>query len=302
MLSSRTLAVMVAAPCLFAVGCGPVDVAQEDGDLAQAELGLLEGSAGGNGNDPEYAWPHNQDIVDLAQGAFTAAAIEGSPLFYDDDPQGITLLRKVAACALNNGQSVTATNQKLQVSYTFEGRHGLAASWTTSALAPLSPSPATVSKQRWVSACLLALLNFEGWEVPVMLTGQHPRLQHAPTPENADFQMVDGTFWGNLFAQNIGGSIPAFACVSDDFWDSCGTLSNELMTSRVCDDVPGACQVTVLGRCSGTELIPAPCRDSDPETYWGPWNCDGGTGNYLEAITVVLKNDDFDFNMSMCVQ
>jgi hypothetical protein len=203
---------------------------------------------------------------------------------------------------LNDGQAVTATNQKLQVSYTFEGRYGLASSWTTSALAPLSPSPETVSKQRWVSACLLALLNFEGWEVPVMLTGQHPNLQHAPTPENADFQMVDGTFWGNLFVQSATATIPAFACVSDDFWDSCGTLSNALMTSRVCDDVPGACQVAVLGRCSGDAAGPGPCQSSDPQTYWGPWDCDGDGVTYLEAITVVLKNDDFDFNMSMCVQ
>lgn len=302
MMFLRTLAAMVVAPCLLAVACGPADHADENDPLGEVSLATLpDGSEGANGNDPAFYWPHQLDVVSLAQGTLTAGAVANSPLFYDDDPKGITALRKVAACALSDGQSLMVVNQQLAKNYTFEGRHGLAPEWLSSALAPQTPSSGDTSRQRWVSACLVALLNFDGIEVDVMLTGQHPNLQLATPPELTEYQMVDGTFWGNLFVPVTGGGLQAYACVGDDFWAGCGTFSNVLMDSRICDEEP-SCGATVLGKCIGDRYVPGACNASDSENSWGPWNCVGGGVTYLEAITVVLKNYDFDQNTWLCNQ
>lgn len=292
---------MVVAPCLLAVACGPAGHVDENDPLGEVGLAILpDGSEGSNGNDPAFYWPHHLDVVSLAHGALTDDAVSESPLFYDDDPQGITTLRKIAACALSSGQSLTVVNQKLAKNYTFEGRHGLAPQWLDFALAPQTPSTDDISRQRWVSACLIALLNWEGVEVDVMLTGQHPNLQQAGPPELSAYQMVDGTFWGNLFVPvPTTGWIQAYACVGDDFWAGCGTFANALMDTRICDEVP-TCGATVLGQCLGDRSGPGACSASDPDNAWGPWNCDGGGETYLEAITVVLKNEDFQDNIAIC--
>jgi hypothetical protein len=73
------------------------------------------------------------------------------------------------------------------------------------------------------------------------------------------------------------------------------------MDSRICDEEP-SCGATVLGKCIGDRYVPGACHASDSENSWGPWNCEGGGVTYLEAITVVLKNYDFDQNTWLCNQ
>ena len=116
------------------------------------------------------------------------------------DDGGRELLTYMMSCALPEGQSLSVETDS--GTYTFDGLIGLAPNWTTT---PLSTEDA-----RWVSACLLARVNYYGVTVHISMRGGSPALAITPE-EGADYPLYEGAFWGNLF---VDGPQDKNACIS----------------------------------------------------------------------------------------
>ena len=90
--------------------------------------------------------------------------------------------------------------------FTFPGSIGLAPRWLTEAMAP---------SERWVSACLLAHVNYFGKHVRISIRATAvsvPELK-ASADEQQTFSIFEGGFFGNLFAPArspipVGASVP----------------------------------------------------------------------------------------------
>jgi hypothetical protein len=130
--------------------------------------------------------------------------------------------------------------------FTFQGSMGLAPRWLEAALTP--------REERWVSACLLAHVNYFGKHVLVSMRATPPPV---PALESSDaeqqtFTIFEGGFFGNLFLPEPvaytcrGARPPAHA-------------RDPILQDRVCTQETGAttaqgrpvtvCQFLVTGRC-----------------------------------------------------
>jgi len=77
--------------------------------------------------------------------------------------------------------------------FTFQGSMGLAPRWLTEAMTP--------SDERWVSACLLAHVNYFGKHVRVSMRATPPPVPafEADDDEQQTYTIFEGGFFGNLF-------------------------------------------------------------------------------------------------------
>jgi hypothetical protein len=113
------------------------------------------------------------------------------------------LLKYAASCALTAAQSIEIDwIDSLGVEHleTYWGLMGLAPSWASTGLSSAG--------ERWVSACLASRVNWYGAPVLLSSRGSHPMLSAAGANEAAEFPMIEGAFWGNIF----GSSPHVFAC------------------------------------------------------------------------------------------
>jgi hypothetical protein len=152
--------------------------------------------------------------------------------------------------------------------FTFPGSIGLAPRWLTEAMTP--------SEERWVSACLLAHVNYFGKHVRISIraTGVAvPELQ-ASADEQQTYTIFEGGFFGNLFAPTP----VAYTC---EGMRSPAQAMDPILQDRVCTQETGettteglpvtVCHFLVTGRCE------------DPTSY---------TANgmyYSEVVFVYLK-------------
>ncbi|HEY0254501.1 MAG TPA: hypothetical protein VGC41_23395 [Kofleriaceae bacterium] len=204
----------------------------------------------------------------LAAQQLGGALFTGSTLIETAD--GRDVLSYVLKCALSSGQTLTLTDSK-KVSYAFPGEIGLAPAWTTRAL--------TLSEQRWVSACVLARVNYYGVQVALSLRGNNPVLS-AGLSEITTYSAPEAGFYGNLFATNQ----PENACISLLKDLGVGSPSYALRQCAVADSTGKTtmCGFAYNGLCASTCGIGiAPYQ-----------NCRGADGTtYAEVITVELPND-----------
>jgi hypothetical protein len=117
------------------------------------------------------------------------------------DDGGRELLTYMVSCALPEGQSISVDTDS--GTYTFDGLIGLTPDWVN---APLS-----VTDRRWLSACLLARVNYYGVTVHISMRGDSPALAITPE-EGADYPLYEGAFWGDLF---VDGPQDKNACISE---------------------------------------------------------------------------------------
>jgi hypothetical protein len=77
--------------------------------------------------------------------------------------------------------------------FTFPGQMGLAPRWLVAAMTP--------SEERWVSACLLAHVNYFGAHVTVSMRATPPPVPALAVTddEHQTFSIFEGGFFGNLF-------------------------------------------------------------------------------------------------------
>jgi hypothetical protein len=116
------------------------------------------------------------------------------------DEGGRELLTYMLSCALPEGQSLSVETDT--GTYTFDGLIGLAPNWLT--------TPLSVEDRRWVSACLLARVNYYGITVHISMRGDSPALAITPE-EGSDYPLYEGAFWGDLF---VDGPQDKNACIS----------------------------------------------------------------------------------------
>jgi hypothetical protein len=126
----------------------------------------------------------------LATGLF-ATWFNSNPTQYSD-----MVMRYLVQCSMGIGQSLTWTNPGPNITYSWNGKLGLAPSWTGGA-------PASEAEQQVISACLAAHVNKYG--VPVVISVQGSTADGAVVTveegELANWNLREGCFFGNLFTE-----------------------------------------------------------------------------------------------------
>jgi hypothetical protein len=159
----------------------------------------------------------------LSANALSANALVASAL---EDPLAREFLKYVVSCALPDDQSIQMSIDG--TSYTFPGSLGLAPQWGRRG------GHCDVSCQRWVTACVLARVDFLGVERQISVRGTNDGLDTS-RKEARDFPVREATYFGNVFAPDK----PLFACLSP------GQSGDQ----RVCGDSLENCPMEVVGSC-----------------------------------------------------
>jgi hypothetical protein len=160
--------------------------------------------------------------------ALTADALAEGPRLSGalGDPKARSFLKYVVGCALPSGTSFQVVVDG--TAYPYEGRTGLAPAWGQTG------GSCDASCQAWVSACVLARVNYLGVQVALSIRGEHPALALAPG-ESSDYPHIEATYYGSVLSPNQ----VRFACLPP------GHTSDE----RVCGPWIDGCVMKFRGRC-----------------------------------------------------
>ncbi|WP_433934688.1 hypothetical protein AB3662_08755 [Sorangium cellulosum] len=256
-------------------------------ELATSILGLLSvclPACVGDAESPE------EYVDEIAQEAFTknaftknalkasalttdrlaTEALTGNPLTNDGiagsshvlsalrDPLAREFLTYVAGCALPAGQAVRVSLDGQE--HVFKGDVGLAPEWGR------AHGKCNARCQGWVSACMLARVNYLGESIPISMRGKNKALE-ADAEERESFPHREGAYFGDVFAPEP----LRFACRSP----------GSTLIARVCGgtgvDVSG-CIIDVLGECD--DLCGRPTADGSFP------NCVGGGHTIPTTVTI----------------
>jgi hypothetical protein len=128
----------------------------------------------------------------LTSNSLTRNALTSTELHWSGRTDGDLsreMLSYVYSCAMPQGTTMSMSIGGS--TYTFQGMHSLAPQWGTGAC--------NLSCQRWVSACVLARVNYYGVSVSISMRGT--ALGVASSSEQSQYSRVEGAFWGNLFQE-----------------------------------------------------------------------------------------------------
>ena len=199
-------------------------------------------------------------------------ALEHTDLMESED--GRTVLRYVTICALSPGQELAFQHDGFD--YRYNGHLGLAPSWLD--------NPLTRKQQRWMTACLLSLVNAYG--VPVEVSLRADGVSSASPQEMADFPVYEATFFGNLFSNQPrlhacqGSRNPVANAHSDD------------RALRVCSDPTDDCAIEVVGPCN---------QVCDTHTgQYGASDCRANGRTFRQTFSVWLRDDNGDQGNGVC--
>ena len=232
----------VALLCTFsAIGC-----LAPDGDTEES-VGSVQSSA-------------------LTNNALTNNALTNNAL---SDESARAVLQYVVSCALPAGQQVDVTVDG--VAYSYPGELGLAPQWG------LTSGTCNTSCQEWVSACVMARVDYLGAKVLISMRGATPALTASNT-EIANYTVAEGAYYGNIFLATPERN----ACIAP----------GRSGLPRVCGPTTAGCVVDAIGYCDDT------CDKADKKNGFFP-NCrdnvkDGtdhypaGTKAYAATATVFL--------------
>ncbi|MBA3463423.1 MAG: hypothetical protein H0T46_25940 [Deltaproteobacteria bacterium] len=145
---------------------------------------------------------------------------------------GLELLSYMVSCALPEGASLAVAGEELR------GSLGVAPSWLDAGL--------DVSGQRWLTACLLARVNYFGIEVRLSMRGANDALT-TTAEERAAYPVLEGAFWGNLFGETADKT----SCISSYKATAPQVGSLPLRECTVTDAATGRtrCDYTPAGTC-----------------------------------------------------
>jgi hypothetical protein len=192
--------------------------------------------------------------------------------FQSEPQQAEALMRYIVACALPYGQLRTYTYG--DTTYTWYGWLGLTPDWANG-------TPATVTEQQLISACLAAHANKYGRRVLISVLGRNAQACPIPTLswELQYFPEREACFFGNLF--NDEGLY-----VGNDR----GRLDERESTARACalstgaEAARGACPPLVyIGSCQGA------CEKDSTNTYYERCRYNGTT---YQPLTTRMRKED----------
>jgi hypothetical protein len=130
--------------------------------------------------------------------------------------------------------------------FLFQGRLGLAPRWLDEAMTP--------SEERWVSACLLARVNYFGKRVSISMRATPPVVPtlEISEEEHQTFSIFEGGFFGNLFLRHP----VAYTCRGER---TPAQAEDPILQDRICTQEMGtttvdgkpltACHFLLTGRC-----------------------------------------------------
>jgi hypothetical protein len=152
--------------------------------------------------------------------------------------------------------------------FTFPGSIGLAPRWLTEAMTP--------SEERWVSACLLAHVNYFGKHVQISIraTGIAVPELEASAEEQQAFSIFEGGFFGNLFAP----APVAYTCRGER---TPAQARDPILQDRVCTQETGETTAEGLPVTICRFLLTGSCED--------PRSFTADSTYYSEVILVYLK-------------
>ena len=201
-LSSRrfpTLSIGLAA-VLSALAAGCADLPEDQTAVDPEELLSDNGMKTINGMKVHNGLASIGNGLNLASGLKSATGLtSGSGLMSTAD--GRITVTYLVRCALPAGRTITKTDQYGK-SYTYAGQIGVAPGWETGAC--------NGTCERWVSACMLALVNTTGDHYPLWLVAQNSSIGWGL---DTAFPFQEGSFFGDIFT-----SPPyAYYCGGRDF-------------------------------------------------------------------------------------
>jgi hypothetical protein len=267
---------------LFAVGCiaSPEDVDDDIGTARSESISpnsISPNSISPNSISPNSISPNSLAPTSLSAGALATGSLSADALAAIQDP-GSTgessrlLLKYTVGCAFDTTQSLSFTWEDANGAAheeTYVGVMGLAPTWADGALSE--------DGQRWVSACLIARVNYFGAVVHVSLRGPMTGLGVTES-EAATYTNQEGAFWGNIFS-----STPtAYAC------DYVPNDAHSRSADRVCaagyDDGSGTLQscgiIQRVGSCADA------CGTLTSGLYYA--SCGSGGGQSSSSVVTVF--------------
>jgi hypothetical protein len=203
----------------------------------------------------------------ITSNAITSNAITSNAL---KDPNARLLFKYIVSCALPPTMHVDLTIDN--VDYSFPGEIGLTPKWG------IPGGVCTETCQRWVSACVLARVDYLGAKVDISLRGPHANLATS-LAERAAFTVREGVYYGNIFRDPA--EQERYACVAP----------GRKGLPRVCGPTLDGCIVDATGWCNNTCGGTLPdgayldCHDSMRVNNQFPI----GSENFPTSVTVFIK-------------
>src|SRR5262249_37072515 len=142
------------------------------------------------------------------------------------NPDSRNVLSYIVSCALPADQSIDIAIDGAP--YSFQGELGLAPEWGEAG------GSCGKNCQEWVSACVLARLDFLGQKHVSSVRGENKGLE-ACVDERETYTQREATYYGNLFVTPQ----RRYACLSP----------GQTEIPRVCGPTIEGCAVQVLGSC-----------------------------------------------------
>jgi hypothetical protein len=199
----------------------------------------------------------------LSANALSANALTASAL---EDPLAREFLKYVVSCALPADETINLTIDGQ--AYAFPGSLGMEPQWGHAG------GSCDETCQRWITACVLARVDFLGVERPISVRGLNPGLK-TTDEEASDYPVDEATYFGNVFAPGK----PLFACLAPGRTEDV----------RVCGDSLSNCPMKVVGSCADA---------CDREGSFGQFDFCSTSGEahepetYRESVTVFLPKSD----------
>ncbi len=251
------------------LGCAAtaIESAEEVGTTTQAQEaanGLTENALSVNALSVNALSVNALSVNALSVNSLVSSAL--------NDASMRTVLKYLVGCALRPEQSITLEVPTGSGSfYTYNGQLGLYPDWSTGAC------PADTC-QPWVSACVIARINAVGHVVPLSLRGSALTTDAA---ELTEYPMVDGVFFGNVFAQPQ----IRYACLPND-----GELTRTCGRDDSGDPLPlsGCGAVTFLGPCSS--ICDTRAADGSFQDCWDTPSPHAGGTAYPASVSVFLHS------------
>jgi hypothetical protein len=202
----------------------------QTGDETDGEVGVTQEAAITHNALTHNALTHNA----LTHNALTHNALTASALTSDtatnaalSDPDSREVLEYIASCALPPANQIDVT--VAGVAYSFPGQLGLAPQWG------LTGGTCDTSCQEWVSACVIARLDYLGEDVSISLRGKTAALASTPSEISA-YTVAEGAYYGNIFLDTP----VMYGCVAP----------GRTGLPRVCGPTTAGCIVEDLGSCA----------------------------------------------------
>ncbi len=236
---------------------GEPDASDTQSSSALADNSLTANSLTANSLTANSLTANSLTANSLTANSLTANSLTANAL---RDPLSREFFKYVVSCALDEGQHIAMSIDGTK--YTFDGSLGLAPEWAR--------SRCDVSCQRWVSACVLARVDFLGVKKEISIRGDNDALR-PDWHEMHDYPVREAAYFGNLFADGK----PRFLCLSPD----------QTNDERVCGPSLATCPMKPVGSCDDA------C-DHGPFRSFNDCSDAGREGRghtYAESITVFLQ-------------